>query len=168
MARLRGLPAVADRRATALILGSFPGRQSLDAGQYYAHPRNLFWPLMIEFLGLDRSASYRERTRALCENGIALWDVIESCQRSGSLDSRIVTASVRPNDFAAFLGDHPRLRRIYFNGALAEKTFLRFIDWPVESPRVSLRRLPSTSPANASIPYERKFEAWSELKPAAR
>ena len=116
---------VANRHAEVLILGSMPGRDSLAAGQYYAHPYNLFWKIMGAMLGFDFQMPYRERLRALRDSRIALWDVIQSCQREGSLDSDIRHGTITPNDFPAFLDAHARIRRVFFNGAKANATYDR-------------------------------------------
>ncbi|HED66766.1 MAG TPA: DNA-deoxyinosine glycosylase [Planctomycetes bacterium] len=152
---------IADHRAHVLILGSMPGKASLAAHQYYAHPRNLFWPLVGEILGFDPTASYHERTRCLLRAGVALWDVLETCTRTSSLDSDIVESSIEVNDLPAFLADHSKIERIVFNGAKAEHSFLRYVLPKLEeSERYALLRVPSTSPANASIPRAKKLAAW--------
>ena len=153
---------VANRSSRLLILGSMPGRASLQAGQYYAHPRNAFWPIMGELLGFDPRAPYRERLAMLLAEGIALWDVLQTCTREGSLDSDIDESSIVANPFAVFLRAHPRIRTVCFNGAKAEAAFRRHVlpELAGESGQVAFHRLPSTSPANASIPYPKKLAAW--------
>ena len=138
-----------------------PGKASLRAREYYAHPRNVFWKIVEEVLGLARSASYPERVDCLLENRIALWDVLKSCTRESSLDSDIVESSIVVNDFGTFLSEHPKIRTLCFNGAKAESSFRKRV-LPLLSDReaLSLHRLPSTSPANASIPYAQKLEQW--------
>jgi double-stranded uracil-DNA glycosylase len=164
MSRLEGFPPISAAIAHTLILGSMPGAASLAASRYYAHPRNLFWPIIDTVLSIDASEPYAERTRALAERGFALWDVLGACRRAGSLDIHIEQASVEINDFHSFLAHHPRLTRIFFNGATAEQLFRRHVV-PTLDParRLSLIRLPSTSPANASVPYAAKLSAWKRL-----
>ena len=159
--RLAGLPPIENPRARVLILGSMPGVASLAAGQYYAHPRNLFWILLGELLGFDPAADYALRVRALKAAGVALWDVIGSCQRPGSLDARIAPASVVANDFAGFLDRHPLLECVCFNGAAAAANFERHVRPGLDTRELEFIRLPSTSPANASIPWARKRAAWA-------
>lgn len=145
-----------------LVLGSMPGKASLRAGQYYAHPRNLFWPFMHELLGVDAGAPYERRTAALLAHGVALWDVLRSCTRESSLDSDIVTASIVANDFPAVLAQYPGIRSLCFNGAKAADVFARHVAGALgeRADALRLHRLPSTSPANASIPYAAKLDAW--------
>jgi TDG/mug DNA glycosylase family protein len=156
-----GLPPIENPRARVLILGSMPGVASLAAAQYYAHPRNLFWPLLGAILGFDPGGPYALRVAALKRAGIALWDVIARCRRSGSLDARIAPKSVVANDFAAFLDRHPHLLTVCFNGATAEASWRRHVLPGLEGRALRTLRLPSTSPANASIDYERKLAAWA-------
>jgi double-stranded uracil-DNA glycosylase len=164
MSRLEGFPPISTASAHTLILGSMPGAASLAAARYYAHPRNLFWPIIDTVLGIDACAPYAERTLALSERGFALWDVLGACRRAGSLDMHIEPASVEVNDFQSFLAHHRLLTRIFFNGAAAEQLFRRRVV-PALDParRLSLIRLPSTSPANASVPYAAKLSAWRRL-----
>jgi hypoxanthine-DNA glycosylase len=160
MTTLQGLPPVENPAARALVLGSMPGGASLRQGQYYAHPQNLFWPLMERLVGASRRLPYEERIARLCDSGIALWDVIARCEREGSLDSAIRGAVA--NDFGAFFATHDSLRAVLFNGAAAETTFLRQVAPSALPTDVELIRLPSTSPANRAISDEAKAEAWAQ------
>ena len=161
--RVRGFPAVAGGRPRVLILGSMPGRASLAAGQYYAQPRNQFWRLMGELFGAAPQLPYAERLAILTEHRCALWDVIESCEREGSLDTAIVTASVRVNDFARFHALHPTIELIACNGATAERLYRRLAVPQLEDRAAAICRvrLPSTSPAHASLPFKRKLAVWA-------
>jgi len=160
---LNSFPPIADRDSRILILGSMPGVKSLDMDQYYAHPQNLFWPFVSEILGVEPVESYESRKRILVDNHIALWDVLKHCKRKGSLDSDIERDSTEPNDFASFLQECPSVHSILFNGQKAEEEFLRSV-LPILQPgildRLDLYSLPSTSPANASIRREEKFDQW--------
>jgi hypoxanthine-DNA glycosylase len=156
-------PPVAAPDARILILGSMPGQASLNAGRYYAHPRNAFWPIIGELLDFSPDLPYPQRLQVLQAAGIALWDVIAACERSGSLDAAIVPDSIRANDFAAFFAVHREIRDVFFNGAAAEQVFRRHV-----APRLSLaglrfRRLPSTSPAHAAQGFAQKLAAWSVI-----
>ncbi len=146
--------------ATVLILGSMPGVASLNAQQYYAHPRNHFWPIMASLVCVDLAESYGQRVEALTQSGFAVWDVLQSCVRPGSLDSAIQTGTRVPNDFAAFFNAHPAIRLVGFNGTEAEKSFRAYVlpDLQTEE-AIRYVRLPSTSPAHA-IGFENKLAAW--------
>lgn len=143
-----------------LILGSMPGVASLSAQQYYAHSRNVFWPIMGELFGAAPSLPYSERVNVLSCSGVAVWDVLELCTRHGSLDSSIVDSSIVPNDFARLFRDHPTIDRVFFNGAKAESSFLRHVGALVLGRSVPMIRLPSTSPAHASMSFDAKLSAW--------
>ncbi len=145
--------------AKALVLGSMPGVASLAAQQYYAHPRNHFWPIMAEIAGFDAAAPYGQRVEALTRSGIAVWDVLQSCVRSGSLDSAIEAGSRIPNDFAAFFAEYPGITRVYFNGIEAQNSFTRHVLPGLTLPGIQTMRLPSTSPAHA-VAFAKKLAAW--------
>lgn len=147
--------------ARVLILGSMPGVASLAAQQYYAHPRNGFWPIMARIAGFDAAAPYGERVAALARAGIAVWDVLQSCVRPGSLDSAIQAGTRVPNDFASFFAEHPGIRLVGFNGAEAQQSFVRYVQPSLQVEGVRFVRLPSTSPAHA-MAFERKLAAWCE------
>ncbi len=156
---LHGFPPVSAADARILILGSMPGRASLDAGRYYAHPRNHFWPIVGAVLGFAPDLEYTERAARLIEHRIALWDVLRNCKREGSLDSAIDRTSLVPNDFAAFFAEHREIESIVFNGAAAESLYLRHV-W---HNGVRYYRMPSTSPANATYTFQQKLEAWCSV-----
>ena len=140
-----------------------PGNVSLQASEYYAHPRNLFWQIMEDVLGIARSESYADRLLRLQQKQIALWDVAFQCQRVSSLDSDIVGSSVQPNDFGQFFREHPHIQRVCLNGTKAAELYLRHVQKTVEEAKnVEAIRLPSTSPANASIAKEIKFAQWRQ------
>ena len=115
---LESFPPIASPSARILILGSMPGKKSLEMNQYYAHPQNLFWPFMAELLGFDKRLDYAQRTAKLLENQIALWDVLQHCHREGSMDHAIQKDSMIPNDFALFLKSHKQITKIFFNGKM--------------------------------------------------
>ena len=151
---LAGFPPVLDAGIETLILGSFPGVASLAAGHYYAHPRNQFWPILAQCLGEPlTSLGFDQRYRALLRHRIGLWDVIDACVRPGSLDADIREA--RPNELLRALTLAPRLRKVLFNGRTAARQSKLF-----EAFGVAVFVLPSTSPAHAGMPVERKLDAW--------
>lgn len=157
-ARWQGLAPVADARTRALVLGSFPGRRSLQLQQYYAHPQNQFWPLLQALWpqhvqpGRD---DYAGRCEWLLARGLGLWDVYASCERQGSLDSAIRAAEV--NDFAGLRQRCPQLALALHNGGESYKHAGR-----VQALGLAAVKLPSTSPANASWRFDRKVQAWRE------
>lgn len=167
--RSAGFPPVAGPDARVLILGSLPGQASLAAGQYYAQPRNAFWPIMGRLFGAGPELDYAARLRRLIEARVALWDVCASAHRPGSLDQKIDASSVTPNDFAGFFDEHPRVARIFFNGAAAERLYFSLVRPKFEgsAARIETLRLPSTSPAHASLRLEQKLVAWQEVRLAA-
>lgn len=148
--------------ARILILGSMPGVASLAAGQYYAHPRNAFWPIMADLCGFSAELPYARRVAALKAAGVALWDVLQSCQRPGSLDAAIASGSRVPNDFRALFAAHPGIRLVAFNGAEAERSFNSLVLPQIDLSGIRRVRLPSTSPAHA-VPLERKLAVWREV-----
>lgn len=159
-ARVSSFAPVARADARVLVLGSMPGVASLTAVRYYAHPHNRFWPIMGALVGAAPALPYEQRLQRLMEAGIALWDVLASCERVGSLDAAI--RAPLANDFAGFFAAHPRVRTVLFNGAQAETSFRRLVLPGLAAPVPVLRRLPSTSPANASQRPEAKLAAWRE------
>ena len=160
MPRIHSFPPIESRNARVMILGSMPGMASLAANQYYAHPRNAFWRIVAETVGFDPAISYAGRVRAVKAAGIAIWDVLQSCTREGSLDSGIDSDSLKVNDFGSFFRTHPAIARIYFNGAKAEECFNRHVRGRIETGAIRYARLPSTSPAHASLSFAHKLKAW--------
>jgi double-stranded uracil-DNA glycosylase len=147
-----------------LILGTMPGKVSLRERQYYAHPQNAFWRIVGGILGFDPGIPYEARVALIQSSGIAVWDVLKSCIRAGSMDSAIDAASAVPNDFASFLAEHPQIRRICFNGATAQALFIKHVRHRlVTQLEMEYVRLPSTSPANASLPFAEKARAWKAI-----
>lgn len=165
MRRVRSFPPLEDRRARVLVLGSMPGAASLAAGRYYAHPRNHFWPIMGRLFGAGPELPYAARVRRLKSCGVAVWDVLESCVRQGSLDADIEEGSIEVNDFAGFFAAHPGIGTVFFNGAKAEATYRRRVLATLHGPGRALatRRLPSTSPAHAALGFDAKLEAWAAV-----
>jgi double-stranded uracil-DNA glycosylase len=159
--RVHSFPPIADATSRLLILGSMPGKASLRAKQYYAHPQNAFWKIMTALLELEPDAPYASRTAALRAHGIALWDVMKTCTRASSLDSDVVESSIVANDFASFLRRHPSVRTVCFNGTKAEQSFLRYALPELGAlGDLAYYRLPSTSPAHASLSAAKKLAAW--------
>ncbi len=164
MNTITSFPPVVSINAKVLILGSMPGIRSLELNQYYGHPRNLFWNFIGEICGASPKFDYQKRIEILREFGIALWDVLHYCERKGSLDSDIVTSSEVPNDIPGLLAKYPDIHLIAFNGKKAEKAFRKHILPELADGKITLLPLPSTSPANASIPKAEKLQRWIEIK----
>jgi hypoxanthine-DNA glycosylase len=156
---LAGLAPIVDRNARVLILGSFPGEASLVAAAYYGHPRNHFWRLIGGVIGESlQDHDHERRIERLLARGVALWDVIARCERSGSLDSAI-RAEV-PNDLGALLRRAPGIGFIAFNGSKSASYRKRVAALP-EAARCTLVALPSSSPANATHSLAVKQAAWN-------
>jgi hypoxanthine-DNA glycosylase len=145
-----------------LILGSLPGKLSLERNEYYAQPYNAFWRIMGELVGASRDLPYQERLDVLRQHRIAVWEVCAAGFRAGSLDSAIELSTVRANNFGAFLRAHPGIKLICFNGRKAEEIFRRKVR---QVPRAVFERLryaslPSTSAAHAGMPFAQKLALW--------
>ncbi len=149
------IPPEYDGESRVLILGSFPSVRSREAGFFYAHPQNRFWPLLAALFSLPAPKTVEEKKALLHANHIALWDSAASCRITGSGDASI--RSARPNDIPALL-EKTKVRVIFANGQTAAKLYARLIE-----PKTGIRAvvLPSTSPANAAYSLERLMEAWA-------
>ncbi len=155
-----------------LILGTMPGKKSLQLQQYYAHPRNALWPIVCALVTGDKPSydihqqlNYAQRCELITHAGFALWDVLESCERPGSLDGAIVRKTERPNAIVELISLHPELQTIVCNGRTAEALFKRHIQAQLEQSTPQLSRpamvcVPSTSPAMASLTLDNKYQVW--------
>jgi len=148
-----GLPPVTGRDPEILILGSFPSLMSLGKGEYYGNPKNQFWKIMEILFGIDPACPYTTRTTLLVEHHVALWDVLASCSRDGSMDSAIRDPVA--NDIRGFIAAHPTIRYIALNGTTAGRYFRRL------NPGLTGHVLPSTSPAYASMSLTEKARCWA-------
>lgn len=170
----RSFPPIEGEHVHTLILGTMPGQASLNAVEYYAHPRNAFWPVMMAIIAKgnpDRTAvqalGYPERCQRLMDNGYGVWDVLAQCDRPGSLDSNISRDSERPNDIDSLLHRHPELLRIACNGKTACRLLTRhhadtLSRWKELGRELEVVTLPSTSPAMASLSLAMKHQRWAE------
>jgi hypoxanthine-DNA glycosylase len=161
---VRSFAPVSRADARVLILGSMPGKASLDAGEYYAHPRNQFWTILGELFGFDPALPYAQRLEALHRARIAVWDVLATCIRPGSMDADIDHASAVANDLAAFLARHGSITDVFFNGTTAEACFRRHVMSTITAGTLRYHRLPSTSPAHAGLKLEQKLDAWRAVE----
>ena len=160
--RAVGFPAVHAGTPAVLILGSLPGRASLAAGQYYAQPRNAFWPIMGALFGAAPELDYAARLERLTARSVALWDVLASGTRPGSLDASIERETMVVNDIAGFVRRTGGVRLVLFNGKTAAALYRRRVapTLAADAAAIETRTLPSTSPAYAAMPYARKLAAW--------
>jgi len=163
---IRSFSPIVSSGARILILGSVPGERSLREAQYYAHPQNSFWYIMSCLFGFNADSTYEERCTGLQLNKVALWDVLKSCERKGSLDASIENQSIVANDFENFFYSYSDISSIFFNGAKAESVFRKYISANIQQrfPGDALQRLPSTSPAYAAMDRRTKLRKWSVIK----
>jgi hypoxanthine-DNA glycosylase len=158
MNRINSFPPVVDEHSEILILGSVPGVKSLEMQQYYAHPQNQFWKLMFHLFNEEFSTDYSARLELLKTNKVALWDVIESCERKGSLDTEIKDEI--DNDILELIDNHPNIKTIFCNGQKSYKNLLRILG---RNFKILIIVLPSTSPLH-TVKFEEKLESWKMIK----
>ena len=151
--------AIADEHSKVLILGSFPSIKSFEQNFYYAHPRNLFWPIMESIFHVTLPTNEARRTFALA-HGIALWDTYRSLSREAGNSSDANLKDLVPNDFHLFFKQHPKIEHIFFTGRKAEQGYKKyFSDINIET-----TLLPSTSPAYAAMKREEKERHYLIIK----
>ena len=163
-----GFAPIYDGNARALILGSLPSTRSLELQQYFAHPRNQFWMIMGELFAAGPEIPYPDRVKILMRQGVAVWDVLRSSVRPGSLDASIVNETARPNDFLWLFGECPGIRTVLFNGRKSETLFQQLSRDNLDGAQndLSYVSLPSTSPAHAAMSLEEKLIRWTKVKEA--
>lgn len=148
-----------DERTHTLVLGSMPGVVSLNKSEYYAHPRNHFWKIIYTLFNEPYEESYEKRMAFVLSKGIGLWDVIESCEREGSLDTAI--RSERPNDFKTLFKQYPNITLVVFNGAKAYDVFRKKVGFD-SFPQLTFVKMGSTSPAHA-VGFDKKLNEWEAI-----
>jgi hypoxanthine-DNA glycosylase len=165
MTILQSFLPVCGEKPRVLILGTMPGRMSLEKQQYYGHPQNAFWRIIDELLHIDAKMDYAARVQQLADKNIALWDVLKFCVRESSLDTDIERDSEVPNEIAQLLKTHCTIRRVCFNGAKAAQLYRRHIlpQLPAGFETIEYSPLPSTSPAHAGMRYAEKLNAWRAI-----
>ena len=161
---LQSFPPAAAEGVRVLVLGSMPGVESLRQQQYYAHPRNAFWPIMGTLFGFSPSLPYKQRLIKLNQAGVALWDSLGGCERSGSLDSNI--RKPVPNDIPGLLKQYPEIHAIFCNGSASFQFLKKYHSTLFERSDLEIRQLPSTSPAAAIYSFEQKLKHWTAVKKA--
>ena len=157
----RSFPPIADQQARVLVLGTLPGEESLRRGEYYAHPRNLFWPIVFALFDAVLASGYAEKLAFVAARRIALWDVCESGEREASADSSIRQEC--PNPIDRLLDMHPLIGAVAFNGTGAQRLHDRHFP---RRPNLAYLALPSTSPAHARIGFAGKLARWAALREA--
>ena len=155
MQKISSFPPIIDKESKILILGSIPGVKSLEMQQYYAHPQNKFWKIIFDLFSEDFTTDYSERIKILEKYHVALWDVIDTCERKGSLDSEI--RNEEANKIGELLHNYPNIKAIFCNGQKSYKNLLKILPKDFHLPIIVL---PSTSPAHASLGYVQKLETW--------
>jgi len=166
MTKIFSFPPIAANDAKVLILGSMPGRKSLEKNQYYAHVQNCFWFIIEKLFEVNSVLEYHQRLAILNNHKVALWDVLKACQRQGSLDSSIESDSIIPNDFENFLNQYSQIKHVFFNGAKAEQEYKKRVlpGLLIALKHLNYLRLPSTSPAHASMNRLEKLKQWMVVK----
>jgi len=159
MSLAQSFPPIIGTSPKILILGSSPGVISLKKQQYFAHPRNAFWPIMAELFGIDVSQGYDYSVAQCRKLPIVIWDSLKQCEREGSLDSAIKKESVKANDFAALFEQYPDIEYVFCNGGASFQWFNRLV-LPSLSKPVLMTLLPSTSPAHAAMSFDEKLNQW--------
>lgn len=157
-----GFAPIVGEAPRILLLGSLPGRASIEAGEYYGKPQNAFWKIMGALCGAGPELAYAARIEALTKAGIALWDVLHAAVRPGSLDASIVAATQQANDIPALLARESTIRLVGFNGLKAAAVFRGQFGPAPPRADIELASLPSTSPAHARLGFEAKLERWRE------
>lgn len=155
--RISSFPPIIDDYSKILILGSIPGVKSLEKQQYYAHPQNKFWKIIFELFHEDFTGDYNEKINILKKNHIALWDVIDSCERKGSLDSEIKNEEA--NQIEELLEKYPNIKAIFCNGGKSYKNLQKVLG---KNFRIPIFLMPSTSPLH-TVSFEKKLEDWKAI-----
>ena len=163
----RGFAPIAAPDARVLVLGSMPGRRSLDEHQYYGHPQNAFWRIVSQYTSVLPTSDYCARVDGLIRARIAVWDVIRSCIRPGSLDADIEKTSIEVNNIEQFFHEHSQIKAVYFNGGRAANEYRKRVlpALPPELARLPATQLLSTSPANARYSLDDKKANWAVIQP---
>ncbi len=166
MTRKKGFQPILHKDAKILVLGSMPSEISIQKQEYYGHPRNAFWPIMSALFAEngERVYDYSQRKEILINNKVAVWDVLQSCHREGSLDTAIKMESIRINDFSHLFSTFKSIRNVFFNGSKAEIIFKKHVLPTLleQFETIQYTKLPSTSPAYATISVKQKTEIWEK------
>jgi len=159
----QSFPPIIGTSPKILILGSSPGIISLKKQQYFAHPRNAFWPIMAELFSIDVSLGYEHCVEQCQKLPLVIWDSLKQCRREGSLDSAIEKESVVANDFAGLFTQYSQIQHVFCNGGSSYQWFKRLaLPTLLTNPKVV--QLPSTSPAHAAMSFEQKLKHWRGIE----
>lgn len=162
--RVHSIEPIIGHNPRIMILGSMPGIISINAVQYYANPRNLFWAVLADLFGIDIDCSYESKIQQIQQLPLIVWDTLKTCRREGSLDSKILNTDIEANDIVALLRQFPTVEAIAFNGIASAKYFDRLVKPQLATDLdIELLKMPSTSPANAAMKREQKIELWRRL-----
>jgi len=156
--RISSFPPIIDEDSKILILGSIPGVKSLEKQQYYGHPQNKFWKIIFELCNEKFTEDYTARIKILKKHHIALWDVIDSCERKGSLDSEIKNEEA--NQIDKLLEEYQNIKAIFCNGGKSFKNLQKILG---KNYKIPVFLLPSTSPLH-TVSFEKKLEEWKIIK----
>ena len=159
---LTAFPPIIGLDPTVLVLGSMPSKRSLGEQEYYAHPQNSFWWIMSRLFCFDAGLRYQQKTELITISGVAIWDVLQHCEREGSLDASIKRESEVSNDFVEFLSRNQKIKHVIFNGQAAYAIFRRHHPELARSSELSTIVCPSTSPANAKMSKQDKLVSWQQ------
>ncbi|HEV2301786.1 MAG TPA: DNA-deoxyinosine glycosylase [Stellaceae bacterium] len=154
----RSFAPLVNAGSRVLVLGTLPGEESLRRAEYYAHPRNLFWPIVFALFEAASLSDYAARLAFAAAHGIGLWDVVAAGRREASADATI--RGEQPNAIPALLDRHPLIRAVAFNGGGAERLYDRHFG---RRPGLAYLSLPSTSPAHARLDLPQKLARWQAL-----
>ncbi len=155
---LHTIEPVWDKNSKVLILGSFPSVKSREEGFYYGHKQNRFWKVIASVCNCSVSENIQDKKKMLLSNGIAVWDVVHSCDIVGSSDNSI--KNVVPNDIGIII-ENSKVERIFTNGKKADELYSKYIE---QSVGITAVCLPSTSPANAVWTLEKLCTEWQQIK----
>ena len=154
----KAFPPFVNSNSKILILGTMPGEKSLELQEYYGNKGNSFWKLLFTLFDQPLPQEFSKKKQLLIENDIALWDVLEFCERTGSLDSNIKNEV--PNDFKSFYKEYPNLKHVFFSSKNASKYYDKYIGRRND---IQYTILPSPSGANASKSFLQKLEEWKAI-----
>lgn len=151
---------IVDQNSRILLLGTMPSEESLRRQEYYGHKSNQFWKIIFTLYNKPLTSEYQERVALLQEKGIALWDVLSSCEGTGSLDSNIINE--QPNDFESFFAEYPQIKHLFFTSKKAAQFYKKYVN--ITESNISFSILPSPSPANARMSFSQKLKEWEIIK----